>query len=149
MTRQRKPEETYCNFANFKACFVYLFIIKLFYYLPIIIYFRMLHIIRKVFCHWIFRYKSYQVSVLESLNTAPLKPGPYRTNIVVSGSEGKTTIVAIDSESLKHLSVNTGGQRCHFYIITYLRDHVRYALWSFLRWRSLFTSLCKWTKNHK
>ena len=44
--------------------------------------------IRKGFYLWIFRYKSYQVTSLESLDTAPLKPGTYEiTIIVVFGSE--------------------------------------------------------------
>ena len=47
----------------------------------------MLYIIRKGFYRWIFCYKSYQVTSFESLDTASLNPGTYRTTWVVDGSE--------------------------------------------------------------
>ena len=43
------------------------------------IIFCLLYIIRKGFYRWIFCYKSYQVTCLELLDTAPIKPGTYRT----------------------------------------------------------------------
>ena len=47
----------------------------------------MLYIIRKGFYPWIFCYKSYQVTSLKSLDTAPLKPDTHQTTRVVDGSE--------------------------------------------------------------
>ena len=47
----------------------------------------MLYIIRKGFYRWIFYHKIYQVTSLESLDTAPQKPGTYRMTWVVDGSE--------------------------------------------------------------
>ena len=60
--------------------FKYYLFILLFTYKLIFKDFPMLYIIRKGFCHGIFCYKSYQVTSLELLDTAPLKPGTYRTS---------------------------------------------------------------------
>ena len=49
--------------------------------------FCILYIIRKGFYCLTYSYKSYQVTSLESLDTAPLKSGTYPTIQVVDGSE--------------------------------------------------------------
>ena len=64
----------------------YLFIL-LFTYKLICKDFHILYIIRKGFYCLIFRYKPYQVTSLDSLDTTPLKSGTYPTIRVVDGSE--------------------------------------------------------------
>ena len=78
--------------------FILLFTYKLFFK-----DFRMLYIIRKGFYRRIFCYKSYQVTFLESLDTAPLKPGTYRTTQIVDGRLESSMAVKVSN----HLSVET------------------------------------------
>ena len=66
----------------------------------------MLYIIRKGFYRWIFCYKSYQVISFESLGTAPLKPGTYRTTRVVDGSERKKRLESAMGVKVLMISTN-------------------------------------------
>ena len=47
----------------------------------------MLYINKKGFYRWICWYKFYQVTSLETLDAARLKPGTYIANVVADGSE--------------------------------------------------------------
>ena len=47
----------------------------------------MLYISRKGFYHWICWYKFYQVTSLDTLDAARLKPSTYIANVVVDGNE--------------------------------------------------------------
>ena len=81
-------------------------------------YFRMLYIIRKGFYRWTFRYKSYQVTSLDSLDTASLTETHYvsddyrrlwqwkvKPTTVVIGSENVNAILLQAKYSTRMVSV--------------------------------------------
>ena len=83
--------------SQYQAGFIDLIIIDLFYYLPNFLKtsahislereYSSLNILR-----WIFYYKSYQVTSLESLDTTPLKPDTYWTTWVVDAVNGNNAL---------------------------------------------------------
>ena len=85
------PLERYPQvFAPLQACFIDLIITDLFYYLNVNQFLKISACYISLERDFIAEYSAinlYHVTSLESLDTAPLKPGTYQTTQVIDGSE--------------------------------------------------------------